>query len=178
MKFLRASFVCETTHGPALAPEAPSPIKPKKWRPRPLCWNHVGRLGCGVSWSRTAGKCLQATAAMARRDERLQPAHPNGARRCAFLFCTRIQSPGASGRRCVSKSSRLCVRAAMRSTIATSTPNPSIRSWVSRSGCDTITPISTAADRGLCRSSIGGGSAGPHLSGLERGVSRDPEGLL
>ena len=30
MKFLRASFVCETTHGPALAPEAPSPIKPTK----------------------------------------------------------------------------------------------------------------------------------------------------
>jgi hypothetical protein len=31
MKFLRGSFVCETTHGPALAPEAPSPIKPTKW---------------------------------------------------------------------------------------------------------------------------------------------------
>jgi hypothetical protein len=49
---------------------------------------------------------------------------------------------------------------------------------VSKRGAIPQCPAQPGADRGLCRSSTGGGSAGPRLSGLERGVSRDPEGPI
>ena len=99
----------------------------------------IGRLGCGHSCARIAGTYRR----LPERTNRSKSAHTYGVRRCAFLFCTQIQSPRASGRRCIGKSSKLCVLAATRSTIATSTPNPLIRSWVSRRGCNTMTSSST-----------------------------------
>ena len=111
------------------------------------------------------------------RERTAQGGHKDGGRRCAYLFCMPIESPRVSGH--AARQDVVTLRSRGHKIDDCDLYAESlIRSWVSRSECNTIRRDQPGANRGLCRSSIGGGSSGPRLSGMERGVSRDPEGFL